>query len=183
MATLFIDEADVKGLGFVSNEIDTAKITPYIEIAQDKYIEDELGTALSSDLKDGIENTNLTAEETTLIDNYITPALKWWVVVEMLPFISFQITNKGAINRIGEMSEPVSPEDSRVTREHAKDNAERYQNIMINFLKDNFSDYPSYKPERESRTAYKNAFKSSFYFGDPAKDEGYDDSFNQWSKP
>jgi hypothetical protein len=82
--------------------VDDKLINPEILTAQDMYILPALGTGLYERLQDGIQNQDLTNDESVLLDTYVTPCLVYYVISELPMGLSYQFYNKGLIRKSGE---------------------------------------------------------------------------------
>jgi len=78
--TLFISPENIYERTQVHSNIDSKMIVPVIKVCQDMYILPILGTDLYVRLQEGIEGDNLTADEVTLLKNYIRDCLIYYVV-------------------------------------------------------------------------------------------------------
>lgn len=158
MAALFISEDYLKSSSAISKNVDIEELLPHIKTAQDIDIHGKLGTDLYNELQDGVENSNLTAEETTLIDDYIAPALVHWALFQAMPFLGFKIMNKSIVQKSSENGAPASTNDIKYLREIVRNTAEHYTDRLVSYLEHNQSTFTSYNtnsgadldPSRES---------------------------------
>ena len=169
MATaLFYTPTQIKEDTTVSKNVDEKYLIETILYCQDMYIHPKLGTTFYDELKADIVASTLTGVNKTLMDNYIRPALKWFVVAEAVYETSYKIANKGLVRNDGEHSDAADARALNVVYERYKDKGEWYTQRLIDYLCENETDYPNYQnpgsgtdviqPERESYT-------SSIYLG------------------
>ena len=72
----FISETQLKEGSIIDENVDMKALKPMILIAQDQRIQPIIGSGLYAQLKTQIQAGTLTALNTTLLDTYVTPALK-----------------------------------------------------------------------------------------------------------
>lgn len=141
---LFISPALIKSRTGISDAIDDKQIKPQIKIAQDIFIQPALGSTLYIRLQEGVEADNLTASETTLINNYVTDALVWFTVAQLPMALGYQFFSKGVLQKTAEESNTPSRPDLELLSNHYKQNAEFYKQRLINYLRENYSLYIEY---------------------------------------
>ena len=137
--TLFISVSSIKERTGLHANIDDKLVLPEIKTAQDMYIHPMLGTALYERLQLGIENSNLDADETILLDSYITDTLVYFVLSELPTGLSFQFYNKGLIRKTSDNSDNPQMQDLLDISERYRKRAEFYAERTIKFLKQNAS--------------------------------------------
>ena len=141
---LLISVATLKARTAVHTNVDDKLLLPEIKTAQDLEIEPALGTALKIRLQEGIEADNLSADEQTLLDDYITDALCYFVLASLPVATSFQFFTKGVIKPTGENVENSSMSDLvEVSQEYTK-KAEHYRERLIRYLQVNSSTFTQY---------------------------------------
>jgi hypothetical protein len=158
----FISESDLKGITVIQQNVDPYLLVPFIKVAQEINIEQFLGIALTTTLKDGIQNNNLSPANQTLLDEYIKPSLAFYTFYEALPFLNSKVTNKGIVLKSSDNSTNVSDATLGGLRSQTKNYAEYYKNRMENFLCDNKANYPTWKSDKVSINTRN--FDSGIYF-------------------
>lgn len=168
---LFISVQTIKERTGLHNNVDEKLVNPEILTAQDMYILPALGTGLYERLQDGIQNSNLTANETALLDTYITPTLVYYVMSELPMGLSYQFYNKGMIRKSGEGQENPSAAEMIDVADRYKARAEFYKQRLVKYLleKSGQNTFPLYNnpgstydtivPERQ-------AYTTSIWLGD-----------------
>lgn len=143
---LFISVDTIKERTGLHSNTDEKLVNPEILTSQDMYILPALGTALYERLQDGIQNNNLTANEITLLDTYITPTLVYYVMSELPMGLSYQFYNKGLIRKSGEGQENPSAADMIDVADRYKARAEFYKQRLVKYLKEKSSTnlFPEY---------------------------------------
>lgn len=146
--------SEVKTLAVVNSNIDSAYLDQYILTAQRHYIRDYLGNDFYEEILGQVDNSaTLTSDNSTLIEDYIKPALAHYVVFESLPQIRNQIAKGGVFNNTSTTSEASSGLDFGNLRSDYLSKAERLREEIDFYIKDyrktNTNAYPLYKPKKE----------------------------------
>ena len=141
---LFIGTELLKSRTGISDAIDDKQINPHIKVAQDMYIQPALGSTLYKRLQTGKEAANLTGNETTLLNEYLTDALVWYTM-SMLPFaLGYQFFSKGVLQKTAEESQSPSRADLELISNNYKAHGEYYCQRMIQYLRENYQLYSEY---------------------------------------
>ena len=101
---LFISEARLKSLTAVHENVEPDDLMPYVVQAQDIYLQDVLGTKFFQSLKTAVSTATLTAAETTLIEDYISPAIANYSLYLAIPTLNYKFKNKSILNPSSEES-------------------------------------------------------------------------------
>lgn len=141
---LLISTKDVKRYTSISGNLDEDKLLQFIEIAQDVHIRNYLGTDLLARLEEGIINADLTADETSLINDYVKKMLIHFAMVEYLPHASIEISNKGVHRGTSETGETVSQSDLEYLIEKERNVAMGYVQNFVDFMCYNQTTFPEY---------------------------------------
>jgi hypothetical protein len=141
---LFISVDTIKDRTGLHNNVDDKLVKPEIKTAQDIYILPALGSELYNRLQQGIDNNDLSPNEITLLDNYITDTLVNYVLSELPQGLSFQYYNKGLVKKTGDNIESPSMQDMIDVANRYKARAEFYKQRLVKYLKQNHLLYPQY---------------------------------------
>lgn len=141
---LLIQTADLKRFSSLSGNIDDDKLIQFVKIAEDIHIQNYLGTDLFVRLKSGVENSDLTANETTLLNNYVKDMVIHWSLVEVLGHVAYTVSNNGVFKKANENSETVSKSelDSLIERHRAI--AQSYTRRFVEYMCYNDNLFPEY---------------------------------------
>ena len=131
---LFISPENIYERTQIHSNIDSKMIVPEIKVCQDMYILPLLGSGLYERLQDGIDNDDLTADEETLLKEYIRDPLIHYTISELAPALSFQLWNKGLTRKTTENSEAVSSSEIDDFTAKFKNRAEWYLERLIRYL-------------------------------------------------
>jgi hypothetical protein len=141
---LLITTKDVKRYTSMSGNLDEDKLLHFIEIAQDIHLKNYLGSDLLARLEEGVINSDLTADETSLLNNYVKQMLIHWAMVEYLPHASIEISNKGVHRPTSETGETVTREDIDYMIEKETNIAMGYTAHFVTYMTYNASLFPEY---------------------------------------
>lgn len=140
----FISPSKIKQEAYVDENVDEKYLSDTILYAQELYTKEILGTALYDQVKGQIENSTLSANNTTLLNSYIQPALKWWVIYEVMDMLFVKLTNKGVVIKKSDNSEAVSPDYIVRLKEKFRNLAERWDEKTRLYLVENSSTFTLY---------------------------------------
>ena len=171
MSTLWIGQDYLIRHSVIDDNTEYDKITPVIELVQDKYILPLLGTSLYNTIETHIlayinSATTIPAAYKTLIDNYILKMMVHYIMYESSPTFKFRYANKGIMTNSSDNGQPIPTNDMEYLMNIWKTNGEMYGDRMIKYLNYNNSTYPTYNnntgadifPER-------NAYDVDIYLG------------------
>ena len=99
---LFVNPDYLKRITQLNGGVDEAVIVPAVILAQDKWIQQFLGTDLLNKLKNDVSGSGPTGAYATLLDNYVRKATAWWTMVELLPNLYVKLDNGGLVIRTAE---------------------------------------------------------------------------------
>ena len=166
----FISESILKQDSILNENIDPKYLRSLIDDCQDLYILPILGSALYNDLVNKIDTeATLTSDELNLLDNYVTPCLKRYIISEAGYELTFKHTNKNVGIKNSEFSQPANIGDLRDVMNHFKNKAELFAKKLEMFLKANTTIYPLYLQSGntiDSITPIQDVFDSGMFLGD-----------------
>lgn len=142
MAAFFISEEKLKQNSLINENVDDKIIRPLLIMVQDMYIQPAIGSGLYNELIDQIDNSTLTAANTTLITDYIQSSVIWWIMAEAPMSMTYKFRNKGVQTQNSDNSSPASIEDLISVADNYKYKAEWYTKRLSNFLYANSTTYP-----------------------------------------
>lgn len=140
---LFTSEDYIKTYTPISELVDWSDIEPTVHLTQDSFIQDVLGSNFYTYLQIAYSGQSLNTNEIELM-NKIKPALAYRVAEQTLPFINYQIKNKGVVSQTGDYMAAVDLETFRYLRGELKNKAEFYTKRLSNYLCTNAQLFPEY---------------------------------------
>lgn len=142
---LLVSEQRFKQWTQLDDNVRMNEITPFILQAQDIYMQNTLGTKFYDRLKAGIIANNLTADEQTLLKDYIGPALMQYALYLMMPSIKYKFVNQGIVSGTSEGTTPTTLDELQYLRQATLDTAEFYNKRIIKYFFDNPNMFPDYQ--------------------------------------
>ena len=112
--------------------------------AQIIQIQNYLGTDLYEALQARSLAGTLSANDTTLIEDYIESTLIFWTLSDYVYTGAYNISNKGILKHTDETSETVSKEEIIALGLSYQKTAEHFTQRLIAYLCDNSNLYPEY---------------------------------------
>ena len=141
---LFISEEKLKDSTALNLNIDNAILLPFVREAQKLYVETALGSQLTQHLKDHIIAGTLAGADKTLVDEYIGDMLPGYSVYHAIPYLRFKMENGNLYSKTSETGTPLSTEEAQHLREEVLNTASYYRERMIDYIRNNISDFPKY---------------------------------------
>ncbi len=174
MATigLMLHPNEIKANAFVDENVDDKLIRNSIVLAQNLHIMPVLGTGLYNEIKSQIEAETITANNQTLLSDYIQPALEWHSMYELVEPLTYKITNKSIVKKNSENSNPISSSEVVNLKNKFKNIAEERTQRLIAYLCENHATFPLYdNPGTGSDVIYprKFAFETGWNLQDSYK--------------
>ena len=169
MANYFIHPNEIKKTAYVDENVDDKLITNSIAIAQDLYILPKIGSGIYDELSTQIGAGTLTALNTTLLGTYILPAMRYWVLYELIEPMTYKFVNKSVVKKNSENSTPISFEEVTALKDKFRNIAEWHIERMKNYLIQNQSSYPLYySPGNGVDTIYpdRDSYTCTWFLGD-----------------
>jgi len=141
---LFITDKELKQMTVLNGNLDPDKTKQFLIIAQDTHLYSYLGSKLFKKINDGIVEANLSGNYLTLLNDYIKPMAIHWSMVEILPFISYAVANKGVFKHASENSTAVEKSEIDYLVEKQRQIAQNYTQKFIDYMVINYALYPEY---------------------------------------
>lgn len=169
---LMMGETYLKQMTIINDNVDMKIITPTIEDVQRLYVEDVLGTQLFNQILSQIGSNTVSSANQTLLDNYILPFMKYYVLMEVSPVFKIRYMNKGLMVKSSDNSQPASQEEMLYIMDRWKDNAQKLAQKCTDYLRDNTATYPLFLTNYRYYESQpnQNNFSSGFYTKDRNED-------------
>ena len=169
---LLISENFVKKYTTVNGSVDPNLIYPAVYLAQDKWLLPFLGTDLLNKIKTDVAAGTISGNYQILLEDYVQKPLLWWVMLELLPQLCYRMDNGTLVQRQSEDTVPVSDAVMKDMLDRARQNAEHYTTLLVDYLCANASLFPEYQtaqwPDRSPRTDVTNTLNYQFSSGNTA---------------
>lgn len=183
MATILLVTATyIKDYTPVNPNVDEKYIRIAIEEAQKIHIREYIGSGLYGEIIGQVNNNNLTTLNTTLLDNYIIPALKWWTLVEVIPFLTYKLTNKSIVTKNSDNSSTVERTQLDFLTNTASDKAQYHTQRLIDYLMEYSDEYPLYDNPGDGFDTIiprSNSYDSGIWLGQQREYISYEEKFEK----
>jgi hypothetical protein len=145
---LLINRTNIMQRTAISGNVDADKINPFILTAQDSELQYMLGTKLYSKLRQLVKDDTLTdasnSDYRILLEEYVTPTLVFFTMVDFLPFLAFEQSNGGIYQHQSENSIAASKTDTDYVVQRYSDKARFYEKRLLEYLCDHSILFPEY---------------------------------------
>lgn len=169
---LFLTVEYIKAYSPINGSVDANLLYPSTYVAQDMHLAPWLGDALYLKLKNDLAGAGTSGNYTTLLDEYVRPALLWYVILEAFPALTFKIDNGSIVQRTSEDTSPAGADIMKEMRQNALQKAEYYGTRIGEYLCANSALFPEYSanvsPQRCPRSPYRSGLDYAFSRGNSA---------------
>lgn len=141
-----ISYSDITDYTNIDTNIDPQQIKNGTINIQNLQLPDYLGYDLVDELVNQIQTNTLTVLNTTLMD-YLKPALVNMTLYDIFPLFHSRVQNTGVNQQSGENGTGISDSHMKYLRGEYQTRGESYMNKVVEYLCDNNSSYPLYKPK------------------------------------
>jgi hypothetical protein len=163
---LLISEQKLKDSTAINLNVDVNILLPYVLQAQTLYIEPKLGTQLYEHIKGLIQAGTIgdagNVAYKTLLDDYISFVLVNYSFYHAIPYLRFKVENGNIYSKTSETGTALSTEESQSLREEISNTAQYYTERLIEYIRNNTSDYPEYSTNSGADV---NPDKNAYYNG------------------
>lgn len=151
MGVLLVSEVKIKSFTNINKNVDMDVIKAEIQIAQDIHLQTTLGSKFYNHLLSQVSSTGNTfsADELTLVENYIQPFLIQKAYAEMIPHLHYRSMNRGIVEGTMESATSVDIETMKYLRNIQQQRADFYLQRLLDYLntglgQNKFPDYNNY---------------------------------------
>jgi hypothetical protein len=138
-----ISPQELKDDTAIFGNVDEKLLRQPIFACQDIAVQGLLGTALFDELISQAPSS-LTALNTTLLNDYIQPAMRYWILAEIVRPMSFRYQNVGVQIKSTENTQPISNAQITELENTNRNKYEWYAQRVSDYLCENEADYPLY---------------------------------------
>jgi len=139
---LLISPDEFKEATPVHGNLDEKLIRQSILACQDIFVQNIIGTGIYLEIKTQVSASTLTNLNTILLNDYLQPAMRYWIMAEIIRPISLRYMNVGVEQKRTEVSNPISEKTIAETENHYRNRAEWYAEQCTKYLCENSDDYP-----------------------------------------
>lgn len=141
---LLITPSFVKDATTIHSNLDNGLLVPIIEDCQAFYVEPITGTKLLEEIKAEIDAGSISADNTTLLNDYLIKGMLRWIVGKSLRGNSYKKTNKGTVTMSGDNATTASDKELIEQFNDCMRSADSYAQRATLFLMENATTYPLY---------------------------------------
>lgn len=139
----FISEGYFKEKIPFNTNVDFKDIAPHINISQDMFIQPILGSNFYNELLAKYEAQTLTPDEIVLV-NHIKPSVAYRTALAAIPFLTYNVKNKGPQTQSGDFSTSVETSNLSYMNNLLENRAEFYEERLLNYLCENKNLFPGF---------------------------------------
>jgi len=155
-----VTAAEVISNSFTNANTDPALISNNtILLAELAHIKHALGKKFYEEIKTQHHAGTLTTPNQTLMDDFLTRTLCWYVRFEVINEVQSNSSSMGIVHNIDEFSTIIDPSELNAYKQDTYRKAEIYLKDMIDYMEDDdqSGQYPTYESNRPSNAStYKN---------------------------
>lgn len=144
MANYIFDANYLKQTTVINDNVDDKIISQAILDVQKMYIEELLGTLLYNQIITQISTNAVSSANQTLLDNYVVPCMKQYVLAECAWMFQYKFWNKGILTSSSDNSQPVDFSTIKFIMDQYRNKAEKLATTCTEFLRNSTSTYPLY---------------------------------------
>lgn len=138
----FVSTTYLKDNTPINENVDDKLLKNAIKESQEIYIRDIIGSGIYNELQTQAFAGTLTALNTTLLDSYIAPCLKYYTLCEAMLPMTFKLMNKSVASRESDNARAISVDELTLLENRYRDKAEYYANRLRDYLREYTNDYP-----------------------------------------
>ena len=165
----FIEIDRLKEFSVVNENLDNKLLEPTLIAVQDLFLRQILGKDLYNELKTQVDNSSVTSDNQTLLNDYIEPYLINKVIANCMLDITYKLRNKAVMTNNSDNGQVATLTDLSKLMGQYENRAEGYKKLLDEFLCDNGTTYPLYCQKKSSQ--YNNT--TGIYFGNVRPKKGY----------
>lgn len=147
MKVRFISEAYIKDNSPITENNQMKDIFPHIDTAQEVYLQQIMGSVFYNDIISKYDTQTLNQKEIELMTFYIKPAVLYRTIYLALPFIQYNLRNKGLMVNTDDAANPTSHNEFKFMYNIIQTRAEGNENLLKKYLCDNSKDFPLYNDD------------------------------------
>lgn len=143
--TQLISENYIKNNSPVTTNVDPKDLFPHVISAQQMYLRVFLGAEFMEDLQVKYANQTLNADEIELVQNYIQPYLLYKALQLALPFMQYNLRNKGLMVNSDDSATPAGFPEFKYMLNEVKGRSDTNELLLRKYLETDGKKYPLYK--------------------------------------
>ena len=141
----------------IGNSVDENTITPLVKTTAEMWSRSILGTYFFNYLLTKFNAQTLNADETTLVANYLKPAIAWKTAADVTVNQSLLLRNKGVQTQSGDFSAASDFKAMAFIQRTSFEKGSFYENLLFEYLKENRALYPQFESPLNTDSTAKEA--------------------------
>lgn len=150
--TIFVGTQYLRENTIINDNVDAKVLQPIIRMAQDKYIQQKIGTSLYNKMIQLVIAADpslptpvaIITPYKELLEQYIIPTLVQFCVYESVPFMNFKFRNKSISKQSSDNATPADLTELYYIRDNVLTTAQFYAERMSNYLCENANLFPDF---------------------------------------
>ena len=144
---MFISETYIKENTPAPLTLDPKDLTVHIVAAEKHYLRDTLGSEFYEYLSTKYDAQTLSANEETLVQDFIKPAVLYRALAFALPWIQYNLTSKGLLQHTDINSTNVDNSQFRFILNECQNRAYQNENDLKKYLSKNSNLFPQFQSQ------------------------------------
>lgn len=166
IGVFLISEDTLKTETILNDNVGAEYFGSAIEISQEIYLQQLIGTSLLNDLCEKVRDNRLSNDDKVLLDEYITPYLKFKVLAEVTLPIAFKYRNSGIIQANNEYVYNTGLKDAQQLATFYDQKANFFAIRLTDWLCANSTKFPAYHNTTTGELSpNKGAYNTQIYLG------------------
>lgn len=164
---LLISEETLKAETILNDNVDGAYLRPAMETSQDIYLQQLIGTYLLDTLCEMVEKDNIPDAYKELLDEYITPFLKYKVCSEITLELAYKYRNAGVVQTQTDYVSNTIMRDAQTMKDFYDMRANFFAIRLTDYLCANSNSFPEYRNKRDSADmmADRDSYNTNLFLG------------------
>jgi len=143
----FITENYIKDNSPVTDNVDPKDLSSHITAAEHNFLRPILGSQFYDELVAKFSNQTLSPDEILLMERYIQPAVLWRTIALALPWIQYNLRNKGLMVNTDDAAAAADFAQVKFMLNEAGGRANINEDLLVKFLTKNSNEFPEYKDQ------------------------------------
>lgn len=135
----------LKNNSIINSNVDETLLLNAIFESQEIELQQILGSRLYNRILDDIDNSTLSGDYKTLVDDYCQNVVCYYATARAIPYIHYKVVNKGINNQSSEWSQPTAFNEMNFLLKRVQNDAEYYAQRLSDYLQANKDSFPEYK--------------------------------------
>lgn len=144
MATLLISPQRIKDTTRIENNVSDKLLKDIILNVQETQLQPIIGTSMYNKLTTGDPNTDLNADEKSLISEYIWPVLRYATLAQLVETGSYKFTSSGVVKSGSSDFKVLEGSDLAKVKREINYDLQHFIQYLVDFIEHNASKFPEY---------------------------------------